>query len=123
MPTLDEIDRLEPHEAITVMRVGYLGLLDGSWPIIGDSPGWEREKWPIPAFIRKDDLSRTAWRVTYSDDDPSAVVAEERIPYDSTGLERDSLAGDKAAEVHLTQLIEAFTRGTGGDRTPTAERS
>lgn len=106
VPTLEEIDRLEPAEAIKVMRVGYLGLLDGSWPVIGDSPRWERERWPIPAFIRKDDLSRTAWRVIYSDDDPNTVVSEQRIPYEAAGLEKDSLLGDKAVEAVLSQILE-----------------
>ncbi len=107
IPTLDEIDHLEPHEAVKVIRVGGLGLIDGSWPVIGDSPHWERERWPIPAFIRRDDLSRTAWRVIYSDDDPNSIPSEQRIPYETTGLEPDSLHGHRAAEIYLSQILEA----------------
>jgi hypothetical protein len=107
VPTLDEIDRLEPHEAVKVIRIGGLGLIDGSWPIIGDSTRWERQRWPIPAFIRREDPSRTAWRVVYCDDDPNSVPTEERIPYETTGLESDRLSGHKAAEIRLSQLLEA----------------
>ncbi len=107
VPTLDEVDHLEPHEAVKVVRAGDLGLLDGSWPVIGDSPRWERERWPMPAFIRKDDLSRTAWRVIYSEDDPNTVVAEERIPYETAELECAGLYGAKAVEAVLSQVLEA----------------
>jgi hypothetical protein len=51
-------------------------------------------------------LSKTAWLVTYSDDDPNTVVSEERIPYETTGMAPDSLSGHKAAEVQLTRLLE-----------------
>jgi hypothetical protein len=107
VPTLDEVEHLEPHEAVKAIHVGYLGLLDGSWPVIGDSPRWERERWPMPAFIRKDDLSRTAWRVIYSDDDPNSVVSEQRIPYETAELESAGLYGAKAVEAVLSQLLEA----------------
>lgn len=107
VPALDEVDDLEPHEAIKVIMVGGIGLIDGSWPVIGDSPCWEHERWPIPAFIRRDDLSRTAWRVIYSDNDPNTVVSEQRISYDTAGLEPNSLHGHKAAEVYLTQILKA----------------
>src|SRR5262245_51705508 len=53
VPTLDELDHLEPYRAVKVVRAGDLGLLDGSWPLIGDSPRWERQKWLMPVFIRK----------------------------------------------------------------------
>jgi len=107
VPTLDELDHLEPHEAVKVIQAGDLGLLDGTWPIIGDSSCWERERWRIPAFIRRDDLSRTAWRVIYADDDPNTVVTEERTPYETTELEPNSLHGHKAAEIYLSQVLEA----------------
>jgi len=106
VPNLDEIEHLEPANAIKALRVSELGLLDGSWLIIGDSLRWERERWPIPAFIRKDPLSQTAWRVTYSDNDPNSVPSEVRIPYETTGLEPDRYSGHKAAEIHVSKVLE-----------------
>ena len=114
VPTLDEIDQLEPHEAVKVIRTSELGLMDGSWPIIGNSPRWERERWSIPAFIRREPLldipgetlpPPRAWRVIYSDE--NKVVSEHRIPYETTGLEPDGFSGHKAAEIHLSQILDA----------------
>lgn len=105
IPTLDELGGLAPDSAIKVARVGDLGIIEGTWPIIGDTPNWEREKWPIPPFVRKDDLGKTACRVVYADDDPNQVISEERIPYESSGYERDSLLGAGAAEVAVSRLV------------------
>jgi hypothetical protein len=106
IPTLDGIRNLEPGEAVRVVRVGDLGLVDGSWPVIGDSVPWERERWSMPAFIRRDDLGRAAWRVLYSDDDPNTILSEQRVPYETTELESAGLYGDQAAEALLSQLLE-----------------
>ncbi len=105
IPALDELDNLTSDSAIRVARVGDLGIIEGSWPIIGDSAKWEREKWPIPAFIRKDDIGKAAWRIVYADDNPLQIITEERIPYDSSGYERDGLDGAGAAEIVLTRLL------------------
>jgi hypothetical protein len=105
IPYLQEIERLNPQDAIKVWMIGDLGILSGIWPVIGDSSMWTPEQWPTPNFIRKVDLGRQAWRVIYSDDNPNQVLSEERIPYDTPGLERDSLFGHKAAEFALSHLL------------------
>jgi hypothetical protein len=105
IPALIEVEHLQPQEAIKVWHIGDLGLLEGKWPVIGDSACWDREKWPVPHFMRKDELSGSAWRVIYSDDDASKVVAEERIPYETTGLEVGGLYGSVAAELGLSRIL------------------
>jgi hypothetical protein len=105
LPKIEELQSLTAEDAIKVMMVGYLGLDSGSWPIIGSSEPWDRADWPIPWFIRRDELSGTAWAVSYADDNPNQVVSEERIPYDTPGLERDALYGDKAAEHVLSSVL------------------
>lgn len=105
VPTLDEVEHLEPNEAVAVFCSSELGIMDGTWPIIGNSRRWERERWPIPGFVRRDPISRTAWRVIYSESDPSTVVAEERIPYEAVGLQPDRYSGHKAAEIHLSRIL------------------
>lgn len=105
VPALGELESLTPDAAIKVIRVSDLGLVDGSWTIIGDSPEWRREDWPIPVFIRKDDLGRAAWLVEYADDDPNRVVFEQRVPYDTAGYERDSLSGSGAAEIKVSRIL------------------
>jgi hypothetical protein len=105
VPTLDELKKLTPDSAIKIAQIGDLGIIEGSWPVIGDSPNWEREKWPIPAFIRRDDIGKVAWRVVYADDDPNQVISEQRIPYESSGYEKDSLLGAGAAEVVISRML------------------
>jgi hypothetical protein len=103
IPALEEADRLQADEAIGVWRISHLGLIDGTWPIIGDSLTWAREKWPTPPFIRK--TGRHAWRVIYSDDNPNELVAEEPIPCETSGLEINALYGAKAAETVLSKIL------------------
>lgn len=105
VPAMEELERLTPDAAIKVARVGDLGIMEGSWPLVGESENWDREKWPIPHFIRKDDISRTAWRVVYADDNPNEVILEAPVPYETSGYERDALLGAGAAEIVVTQLL------------------
>lgn len=91
VPELAELDRLRPREAVRVVRVGDLALIRGEWPIIGKTISWKRSDWPVPPFVRRDDLSRKAWRVQYSDADPNAIDHEEPEQYESK-LERDAVA-------------------------------
>lgn len=105
VPSLAEVEKLKPSEAVRVLQVGDLSLLNGTWPIIGRGASWERSEWPMPVFVRKDPLSRKAWRVHYSDKDPNRIELEEPEPYESA-LECDALFGAGAAEVELTRLLE-----------------
>src|SRR5487761_1007991 len=74
IPTYDEVCSLQPDRSVLVRIVGDLGLIDGTWPIISDSTAWNRHNWPVPAFSRQDELTKTAWLVRYSDDDPEVLV-------------------------------------------------
>jgi hypothetical protein len=110
IPTLEEVEPSKPEEAVKIWQVGDLGLLDGSWPIIGDSINWERNEWPIPNFIRRGLLNRVAWRVTYSDDDPSEAISQERIAFETSDLEPDGLYGAGATEGALAEVLR-WSRG------------
>ena len=105
IPTLEELETLTPDCPIKILRAGDLGIIEGSWPIIGDSPTWKREDWPIPPFVRKDDIGKAAWRVVYADENPLEVISERRIPYDSSEYERDGLHGAGAAEVVISKML------------------
>jgi hypothetical protein len=105
IPPLAELAFSEPKDALRVIRVGDLGLIDGSWPIIGQAPHWRREEWRIPAYLRRDELSRKAWRVVYSDSDPNEVVLEEELPFDTSGMDRDAVFGTGAVELLMTKLL------------------
>lgn len=105
IPSLADVDKLELSDAVLVVRVGDLSLMDGDWPIVGPIASWNRFEWPMPIFVRKDPLSHRAWRVQYSDKDPRKIEGEESEPYEST-LERDAVYGAGAAEILLTNLLE-----------------
>ncbi|EEF59410.1 immunity 26/phosphotriesterase HocA family protein [Pedosphaera parvula] len=105
VPTLEEVETLNPQNAIRKLQVGDLSLVKGEWPIIGLSKSWERADWPMPVFIRRDPLRPKAWLVYRSDTDPNVVIREEPAPNGLTGLENDSLSGAGAAEIVLTRLL------------------
>jgi len=105
VPQLSDVADLTSRSAIKIARVGDLGIIDGSWPIIGELPRWNRDDWPMPTFIRKDDLSNTAWRVQYSDSNPNQVISERLIPFDSSEYEKDSLLGAGAAEIIISRML------------------
>lgn len=99
-------DDLAPHKAILTTHFGDLGLINGEWPVIGVTPSWNRSKWPMPDFVRRDDLSHKAWRVHYCDDDPNRIEWETPTDYD-VDLPPDSLSGYGAVEIVLTRLLDS----------------
>jgi len=104
VPSRQVIDSLEPSEALKVIIFGDLSLLNGEWPIIDRVSDWRRRDWPLPDFARKDDISKRAWRVHYSDDNLLQPLSEESEPYDSS-LERNTSYGAGAVELLLTRLL------------------
>lgn len=104
VPTLTEVEKLNASGAIRAWIISDLALCQNEWPIIGWSEQWKRSEWPMPAFIRREPIGSKAWRVYYSDTDPSSLVREEPAPYDSN-LEPDSTRGAKSVEIRLTKLL------------------
>lgn len=106
-PPLRSIKDLRPESAVRILRVGDLGIVDGTWPVIGRDPNWQRSEWKSPEFVRRDELSRKAWRVAYSDRDANVVAFEAPTGYEETGLERDAVLGAGAVEIALTKILAA----------------
>lgn len=105
IPSFTEISIMRSTDAIKCLRIGDLGLINGEWLILGDMPSWSHKDWPVPTFIRQDELTGRAWRVIYSDADPSKLDKEESIPYDTKGLEESDLYGYGAVELVMTKLL------------------
>lgn len=105
LPALADVDHFRAGDALRRLRTGDMGLVNRSWPIIGSAPSWDRRAWPMPAFIRRAELLRRAWRVMYCDADPGRLEREESVPYDTGDLESDSLYGYAATELLMTKLL------------------
>jgi hypothetical protein len=105
LPTLESLGGLRPQDALKVLRVGDMALASGRWPVLAHTQDFEHAAWPMPQFLRRIDSLRRAWRVTYADMDPSRSEREESVPYDTEGLEADSLYGYGSTELLLTRLL------------------
>ncbi len=106
VPEADELQNLRPQDALRVARVGDLSLIDETWPIIGQLQSWKREEWAMPPFARRDDITKKAWRVQYSDTDANRVESEQQMAYSqATEFERDAVLGAGAAEIVITKLL------------------
>ncbi len=105
LPSLAELASLRASDAVRRLRTGDMGLINERWPVIGDAPSWDRHAWPMPSFIRRADALKRAWRATYSDADPAKLEREESVPYDTEGLESDSLYGYGSTELLMSKLL------------------
>jgi hypothetical protein len=107
LPSVEELNTLRPQDAVKVLRCGDMALASGHWRVLGESAAWDPAMWPVPQFLRRADALKRAWRVTYADADPSRSEREESVPYETEGLDADSLYGYGSAELLLTKLLEA----------------
>jgi hypothetical protein len=105
VPGLEIVDRLRPTDAILIGRFGHLGIVGGTWPLIGHLTNWIREDWPVPLFVRTEELSGRSYLVHYDDADPNRVTKEEPVGDPSAWAHEDGLMGAGFAEKLLTRLL------------------
>jgi Immunity protein 26 len=103
-PFEGDLSEIRPQNAIISMVFGDLGLIKREWQIVGHLPDWNREKWGMPDFVRRDPIGKRAWTVRYSDDDPSLVLGEAPINFD-TDLPDNWSWGYGAVELYLTREL------------------
>lgn len=106
MPSLDDSVGNKASDAIFVAKIGDLGLLDGSWRVLGKHPDWIRGEWPLPVFVRTDVVSGEHKKVIYREPD---LIREDQLlpcsPEDATKLPQDGSWGSKAVEAKLAKLL------------------
>lgn len=111
VPDLDEIGELNREEAVLIQTLGDLGLIRGTWPVIGQLPGWRREEWPMPVFGRREELTGRCFRVEYPDGDPNGRPREVPISSEECDhLPEDGAAGFGFIEARLTRLLSTAAR-------------
>jgi len=104
-PTLADVQDLKAEDALKVIRTGDVAVANGRWPVLGNMVNFRREDWPVPMFIRRADALKRAWQATYADD-PAKPEREVSVPYETQGLESDSLFGYGSTELLMTKLLE-----------------
>jgi hypothetical protein len=106
VPTLEDMVGLAAPDAILVRRFGHLGLLRGTWPLLGKLDGWDRTEWATPAFGRHEELTGRSLKIIYDNDDPSKITCREVINRsDLDALPGEGLLGVGAVESRLTALL------------------
>lgn len=105
VPKLSGLTNLSPEDAILRCCFGDLGLMEGTWPVLGQMPGWERTTWKIPPFVRHDPLTGRKFQVIYSDADPNVVVSEMKLAPDADIEPKDAMAGAGFVELKMTKLL------------------
>ena len=103
-PALDEVVTLTPEDAVLRIRFGDLGLLEGTWPIIGHAANFDRTVWPLPPFIRIDDITGKAFKDTFSDS-LDFVAQEPCDPELARVFPENALWGYRAVESELSEHL------------------
>lgn len=105
-PGLADSTGLRPDQAVLVGRFGHLGIRGGSWPLLGQEPGWDRSAWPSPIFVRYEELTGRTFHVRYDDADPTRVIGETLVnPCPAEQGPKDGLMGAGFVELRLTALL------------------
>jgi hypothetical protein len=106
VPSIEDVADLRADGAVLVGRFDHLGLATGTWPIIGRLADWDRVEWPMPAFVRYEELTGRSFRVFYDDDDPVQVMREEQVaPGVGEQGPKNGLMGAGYVEIVLTNPV------------------
>lgn len=110
-PSLAAIQHNRPDEAILVANFGDLGLARGEWKVLGRSSVWDREAWPVPAFVRRDAVTGTPKKVIYRElNFDTEIALLPCSPEEAELLPRDGVMGYGAVEIRLTSLLSASVK-------------
>jgi Immunity protein 26 len=106
VPSPDDVAGLQAEGAALVGKFGDLGLTGGRWPIVGRLADWDRTEWPMPVFLRYEELTGRSFRVFYDDGDPVRPIREVQV---SPGVDeqgpKDGLMGAGFVEIVLTHSL------------------
>lgn len=103
---LSELESLAANEAVLVGVFGYLGLKGGTWPVLGRLDSWEPSDWPMPVFVRYEQMTGRVFRVFYDENDPGKYLREELVPAGHAVVgPKDSAMGAGFVESKLSLLL------------------
>lgn len=106
LPELSDLLRLEPRDAVLVDLFGDLSLYRREWPVLGSTPDWDRNRWPMPVFGAVEDFTGIGWRIEHPNEDPAAEPRETRVSKaEASQLPEYHLMGAGAVEDHLDERL------------------
>lgn len=112
VPTLVEVGKRSPEDAILCGRFSFLGLRDGKWVILGRNPAWDPSEWPMPRFFRHEPITGRVFERLYDGKNPGKLVGERRVSAEEA--ERgvvDSSMGALFVENKLSKLLGVESAG------------
>jgi hypothetical protein len=91
-PSMQWLNARIPSQAVLVCRFKDTPLFRGEWRLLGSLAGFDRARWPVPAFHRFEGSvtyipggsSVTDWRVEYADD--NMVMPQAEAPAQAADL-------------------------------------
>lgn len=105
VPPLAVVEGFHGQESVLVTRFGDLGIINGTWPLIG-SAILSREEWLLPDFIRSHPLNGKSLVITYNPDNlTNEVVSRPASDAEIEMLPWDAISGFGAVEIRLTKLL------------------
>lgn len=102
---IEDFSNLRYQDAILAGRFGDNGLINGTWKIIDELKNWNSSEWPMPAFIRVDEIDNRAWLSYYNENDFSFIREEEVSPTIKDKYPYDRDMGYGAVEIRLTKML------------------
>jgi len=106
VPVLADVYHLVAENACLVGKFGHLGLKDGTWPILGCLSVWDRDLWPMPVFVRYEELTGRTFHMYYGDD-PNRLVRQVQVfPGAAEQGPKEGLMGYAYVEIVLTRMLQ-----------------
>lgn len=96
---------LSPQSAALVGKFGFLGFKTADWFLLGRDPEWDQREWPIPRFVRHEELTGRTYLVQYGPDLGQAIGEELlAVGHTSVGPE-DGLMGHGFVVARMSRLL------------------
>ncbi len=74
-----DLSRAHAESAVLIGKFGFLGFKTLDWQVLGHDSSWREEDWPIPQFVRHEELTGKTYLVTY-DSGIYGPVKETLVP-------------------------------------------
>jgi hypothetical protein len=103
---LSALSTLKPGSAVLVGMFGFMGVKSGTWKLLGRHVHWSPQDWPVPVFVRTEELTNRTFLTSYDDPDISRVIREELAPKgEQVDGPEDGSMGAGFVELRLTRLL------------------